>query len=610
MASECDVAEYVCCKWLFAHLTRSFAVVDNTSASKLESAQLTRRQWLGQVSLPAVAAGLGAGFLGENKLFAAPAKSASANDLGARAYNVRAFGAKGDGTTVDTAGLQAAIDACTKDGGGTVLVPAGTFVIGTVELKSNVTLHIAAGAKVLGSADGKQYHAVDAIPLHGDSTLEDGNWALFFAVDAKNITVEGPGTIDGQGGQFRSPVRGTPPPSGIGGNKRPYQILVCRCEDVVVRNLSLLDCAYHSIRVIQSKRVHMDGLYIHDRVNSNNDGFHFISAEYVTVTNCTVLSQDDACALFGSCKFVTVTNCVFSTRWSVFRFGGGAAENITVSNCIIYEVYGCPIKFHGRPGSRYENMSFSNLVLKDVTGPIHISMGPSPKRIPGVSGTQPQANPEPEPSDPSDPAIVRNISFSNIHGTVTTNPPQLRDATFTSNYNPGERHSCIALSAVGGSIIENVSFDNIQLTFGGGGTEEDAARRSLPAIAGEYFMLGPMPAYGFYARNSRSITLSNVRFQVASPELRPAVVFDHVEDAVISGLSVQGNASAESVVRFTAVSDVLFTGARVLTQSPAFLQLEGTANERITIDGGDLSKSSALLAFKDGATAGAVKLRQ
>jgi hypothetical protein len=83
-----------------------------------------------------------------------------------------------------------------------------------------------------------------------------------------------------------------------------------------------------------------------------------------------------------------------------------------------------------------------------------------------------------------------------------------------------------------------------------------------------------------------------------------------VEDAVISGLSVQGNASAESVVRFTAVSDVLFTGARVLTQSPAFLQLEGTANERITIDGGDLSKSSALLAFKDGATAEAVKLRQ
>jgi hypothetical protein len=352
----------------------------------------------------------------------------------------------------------------------------------------------------------------------------------------------------------------------------------------------------------------MDGLYIHDRVNSNNDGFHFISAEYVTVTNCTVLAQDDACALFGSCKFVSVTNCVFSTRWSVFRFGGGVAENITVSNCILYEVYGCPIKFHGRPGTRYENMSFSNLVLKDVTGPIHFSMGPSAKHIPGVSGTQPQANPE--PSDPSNPAIVRNISFSNIHGTITTDPPQLRDATFTSNYNAGERRSCIALSAVGGSIIENVTFDNIHLKFGGGGTAEDAARRSLPQIAGEYFMLGPMPAYGFYARNSRAITLNNVRFQVAATELRPALIFDHVEDVSINGLSVQGNPSAESVLRFTAVRDVLLSGARVLTPSPAYLQLEGTENERITIDGGDLSKSTAILAFKDGATASSVKLRQ
>jgi polygalacturonase len=125
----------------------------------------------------------------------------------------------------------------------------------------------------------------------------------------------------------------------------------------------------------------MDGLYIHKRVNGNNDGFHFISCQHVMVSNCTVQSQDDACALFGSCKFVTVTNCSFSTRWSVFRFGGGTAENMAVSNCVLYQVYGCPIKFHGSPGSRFENMSFSNLILQDVTGPIHISVGPSPSGV-------------------------------------------------------------------------------------------------------------------------------------------------------------------------------------------------------------------------------------
>jgi len=150
-------------------------------------------------------------------------------DLGARVYNIRTFGATGDGKAIDTAALQAAIDACTRDGGGTVLVPAGVFQIGTVELKSNVTLRIAAAGKLLGSADGKQYHAVDAIPLSGDTTLVDGNWALLFAVNAKNVTVEGPGTIDGQGAQFHSKVRGTPPPSGIGGARRPYHLLAYRC---------------------------------------------------------------------------------------------------------------------------------------------------------------------------------------------------------------------------------------------------------------------------------------------------------------------------------------------------------------------------------------------
>jgi hypothetical protein len=571
---------------------------------------LTRRQWLGRLPAPAIATALGLGVLSEHQASAVPTKATTV-DLGTRTYNVRTYGAKGDGTGLDTVAFQSAIDACHTEGGGTVLVPAGIFAIGTVELRSNVTLHIAAAAKVLGTGDGKQYHAVGVVPLSGDSTLEDGNYALFFAVDAKNVTIEGLGTIDGQGALFHSVVRGTPPPSGLGGLRRPYQILIYRCEDLVIRNLSLLDCAYHSIRVIQSKRVHMDGLYIHDRVNGNNDGFHFISAEYVTITNCTVLSQDDACALFGSCRFVTITNSIFSARWSVFRFGGGHAENITVSNCILYEVYGCPIKFHGKPGDRFENMSFSNLILKDVTGPIHISVGPSAKRKGApISGMQVPVDPEPEQADPSNPAIVRNISFSNIHGTVTTNPPQLREASVTSGYNPGEKHSAITLSAVGGSIIENISFDNVHLTFGGGGTAEDAARRDLPQIAGEYFMLGPIPAYGFYARNARALNLNNIRFQFAQSDLRPGLILDNVEDVTINSLNVQADASAESALRFINAKDVLLTATRLLTPAAIFLQVEGSASERIKIDGGDTSRATIPLAFKNGAKESVVKLRE
>jgi len=567
---------------------------------------LTRRQWLGHVPPSAVAAILGAGLAGERGLAFEPAKnSAGEEDAGARVYNIRKYGAKGDGVALDTSALQAAIDACHQDGGGTVLVPAGTFQIGAVELKSNVTLHIAASGKLLGTADGKQYHAVDAIPLSGDSTLVDGNWALLFAVNATNVTIEGAGTIDGQGAQFHSAVRGTPPPSGLGGNKRPYHLLCYRCDRLTVRDIALVDGAYHSIRVIQSKHVHMDGLYIHNRVNGNNDGFHFISAQYVTVSNCTILSQDDACAMFGSCKFITVTNSVFSTRWSVFRFGGGESENISISNCLLYDVFGCPIKFQGNEGSRFENISFSNLVLQQVTGPIHISLGPRTRRNENVDvGLQPTL-----PKETRQPALARNISFSNIHGTVTTNPPQLPETTLTSDPRPGEGHSCITLNCIGDATMENISFSDIHLTFGGGGTAEEAARRDLPQIAGEYFMLGPMPAYGFYARNSRGLTLQNVRFQVSSPEMRPAVIFDHVEDVAVNGLSVQANPAAESALRCIDSKQILLTASRLLSPAAVFLQLEGAGNENIKIDGGDLSKATTPITYKNGATEKAVQHR-
>ena len=138
-------------------------------------------------SLAALAASLGIFALG-GRHAAASTPPAANGDKGARTYNVREYGAKGDGTTLDTAAVQSAINACNADGGGTVLVPAGTFVVGTLELKSNVILHLAAAAKLLGSGKGSDYHAVDAIPLTGDSTLDDGNWALIFAVDAKNVT--------------------------------------------------------------------------------------------------------------------------------------------------------------------------------------------------------------------------------------------------------------------------------------------------------------------------------------------------------------------------------------------------------------------------------------
>jgi polygalacturonase len=568
----------------------------------------SRRKWL---SLAATAS-VGSGLMGVTNIRAQTAETSSgaSHDFGIRTYNIRDFGAKGDGVALDTAAVQAAIDACNKDQGGTVLVPAGVFVIGTIEMKSNVTLHIAAQGKLLGSADGKQYHPTDAIPLSGDSTLNDGNVGLIFAVKADNFTIEGPGTIDGQGFQFHSPTRGVPPPSGRGGNNRPYHLLFHQCKNIAVRDITLLESAYHSIRIIQSSYVNLTGIHIHNRVNGNNDGFHFISAQHVHISNCTVECQDDACALFGSCKYVTVTNCSFSTRWSVFRFGGGEAENIAVSNCLIHETYGCPIKMHCGPGARFENMSFSNLVMKNVTGPIAINVGQQPRRSQQTSAPTAGALPvqgESRPLESKPPGVVRNISFNNIHATVVV-PVQLADVPFTSDYRSAEVKSCISLNCVEGTL-EKITFDDVHVTFPGGGTAEEAAVRDVPKVAGEYFETGILPSYALFVRNLRGLTLNNVRFEVASTEARPAIVFDHVNDAALNGFSVQGTRESESTLRFIESRDVLLTGTRLLTPTTTFLQVEGPDSSAITVDGGDLSKASSAVAFKAGAAQKAVKLR-
>jgi hypothetical protein len=604
---------------------------------------LSRRQWVG-LAVPAVAATVGSGLLAAHARADEQLGGAAMSDklLGAKIYNVRDFGATGDGTTLDTIAVQAAIDACHKDLGGTVLVPAGNFVIGTTELKSNVTLHIAAGGTLLGSIHGKDYFPADAIPLEGDTTLEDGNTGLLFAVNAENVTVEGPGMIDGRGLHFRGPKRGDPSPAGISGSHRPYHLMFYRCTNLRIRDIFLKDCAFHSMRIVQCTYAWFSGIHLRSRVISNNDGFHFISCEYMHVSNCDIQCQDDACALFGSCKFVTVTNCSFSTRWSVFRFGGGMAMNIAVSNCIIDTVFGCPIKIAGGGRSHFENFSFSNLVMNNVTGPISISMGARRRRQFGmaangqtnaVAGATSGANTNaisgaetnsvsnatnnlpdgfgevPTPEELAQVAgFIRNISFSNIRATVVK-PFPLPESEWPSGYNPGEVFSCIGLNAVGAAWIENISFNDVHITFPGGGTAEQASVRDVPKTVGEYYAAGVFPSYALYARQVRGLTLNNVRFEIAASDLRPAVVFDHVEDAAVNGLNVQGDNASESALRIIDSQDVLLSASRLLKPAPVFLQVEGADNGNIIVDGGDISKAATPLAFKNGGMENSVKLR-
>jgi hypothetical protein len=185
----------------------------------------------------------------------------------------------------------------------------------------------------------------------------------------------------------------------------------------------------------------------------------------------------------------------------------------------------------------------------------------------------------------------------------------LPDVPFVSGYNPGEVFSCIVLNGMDQGFLENISFDDVHVTFPGGDTAEQAAVRDLPKVAGEYYEIGVPPAYGMYARNVHGLTLNDVRFEVTAPEFRPAVVLDHVEDAAVNGFSAQGMKEAGSLLRFIDAHDVLLTAARLLMPTAVLLRVEGAASRRITIDRADLSKAATPLSFDARATPTAVTLR-
>jgi polygalacturonase len=559
-----------------------------------ENNSLSRRQWFGKITVPAMAAGATMIGLEAN---ASPANDEKENKLaGATIYNVRDFGAKGDGKTLDTKAIQSAIDKCFNEKGGTVLIPAGDFLSGTLELKSNVTLQIAASGKLLGSPKREDYTAGKGVPPG------NGNIVFLFAVNAENISIEGKGTVDGNGLAFYNGKGDNTGPgqNGVGGNfDRPHLFIFYQCNNLTLQNTFFKASAYHCVRILKCKQVHIDGIKIYNRVNRNNDGFHFNDCEYVHIMNCDIQCQDDACALFGSNKFVTVANCSFSTRWSIFRFGGGESQNITVTNCLIYDTYGCPIKISAGRAS-IENLSFSNIIMRNVTGPIGIGFS-------GPSNNNPNNNPQ-----PTTKPFIRNIVFNTIRATVVAKPIDHPDIHFGVTVREGEKNSCITLNAMGEYYLENISFTDVHVKYAGGGTAAQAAK-VVPKVAAEYFGVwdpapGGPPAYGMYARNVKGLTLQNVRFEYDEPDTRPAIIFDNVEDASINNLTAKGSEGAE-LLRFMGSKDILLTGTRLLTPSSVFLLVEGSSSRDITVNGGDIQKAKQSLVADKGALKTAVRMQ-
>jgi hypothetical protein len=420
-------------------------------------------------------------------------------------YNVVDFGARGDGFQPDTDAIQRAIDACAARGGGTVMVPPGKYRSTTLVIKDNVTLCLSAGARIVATGDPSDYAKYGAV---------------LFAQNAHNIAITGLGSIDGFGANVRIPAR-------------RYQVLrFVHCRNISMKDVTLRDSPAWCAHLADCENINIDGIHIDNCVNFNNDGLDIDSCRNVRVSDCDLRCQDDAITLKTNtdapCENIIITNCILSSRWAAIRLGSesrGDFRNIAVSNCAIHDTFGCGIKLQMVEGAEMRDLIFNNIVMSNVTGPISLRLGN------WVSGIIPRPENEHRPV-----GVLKNVLFSNIRAQVAERPRT--DLHQTNGYppnlpEPGELRSCISITGQPDHPIENIVFSDMHMTFSGGGTAEEAAQTDIPDLRDtypEYYMFGVLPAYGIYAHHVIGLTLDNVRFELASPDMRPATVYDDVKE--------------------------------------------------------------------------------
>lgn len=508
-------------------------------------------------------------------------------EAGLATYNVRDYGAKGDGQAMDTAAIQSAIDACAAAKGGRVLFPAGEYVTGTIRLKSNVTLHLAPTATILGSTDPVDYATDIARCGFVNETAIDK--CLIYAEGAENIGITGTGTIDGRGWAF--PVKR---PDGSLGD-RPMISRCFDCRHIVFEGITMKNAGAWCSHFRECEFVRCTGVKILSRESQNNDGFDFMSTSKVVVSDCIILCQDDAICFQNMhdekpVQDVVITNCIFSTRWAAIRSGGAhraGIRNVTVSNCVIYDTYGCGIKLQVSGNGSMENMTFSNIVMRNVSCPISLRFG--------------NAHYNNETRDERHPwGSMRNMMFSNIWASVT-DEASLKAAV--PDLYPGEERECISICGIPEHPIEGITISDLHVIHPGGGTKEDAANMDSDEVADvypEYFMWGVLPAYGLYARHVNKLTLDNVRFELLSQDYRPALVCDDVDDLDIDGLKAHAGRDVASLIRLRDTRNALIRGSRALTAVPVLVSVEGERSAAITVSGNDARNCDRLTSTGEG----------
>ena len=431
-------------------------------------------------------------------------------------YDVRRSGAVGDGEHLDTDSLQEAIDECHAAGGGVVLVPPGTYLTGTIYLKSGVNLHICAGATLRGSTRREDYCADDAFAENAASVVENASGAhLIVAYRAEHIAITGEGTIDGNGLAF---FESLPPDEETTtyrdkhrnfpiGDWRPGQmVFICRCTDVTVRDVTLINASYWTLFLLGCNRVRIRGLSISNHPQTpNGDGIDIDCCQDVTVSDCIITSGDDSITLRGNsrrlgehaqpCRNVTVSNCVLSSPCNGIRVGvgDGVIRDCTLSNIVIRESrngisLNSAYSHRGAHGTCIENVHFSNIVM-DVIMPMNMVLGVHAKP----------------------PGAIRNISLSHLNVSARQG--------FHVCGNPGH-------------LIEDIRFHDLRVELSGDQVEGDFTGDE-PKTAGK--MGVPAALFARHVSGLR-ITGMQVHWGEVAGEWRNALILRDGNDVVLSQL--------------------------------------------------------------------------
>ncbi len=486
--------------------------------------------------------------------------------------DVRDFGAKPDGKTLCTQAIQAAVDRCAAAGGGTVYFPPGTWLTGTIRLKSHVTLLLDSGCVLLGSPNPADYP--EKLPKVRSYTDRYVRQSLIAGEDLEDIAICGRGTIDGNGAAFRWKDY----------KNRPYLIRFVNCRDVRVEGVTLRNSAMWMQHYLACDRVRISGIRVWNHVTYNNDGLDIDGCHDVTVSNCILDSDDDALCLKSTldraCENVTISNCVLSSHCNAIKMGTESCagfQNIAITNCTILSPrYSKPI--YGRErglagvaleivdGGKMDRVVVSNLAIRGVTVPIFLRLGNRARRF--------------RPDMPKPPVgSLQNVSVSNIVASGTASI------------------GC-SITGVPGHPVENVTLRDINLGFEGGGTAEQADQ-TVPEKEAHYpesTMFGTLPAYGFYCRHVRGLRFENVRLRTTKPDRRHALVCEDVADLVIDGLDAPGRTDARPLIRLTQTQDVLIRGCRPQSALDTFLQLTGDRTTRVVLTGNDLRRAKRVAA--------------